>query len=1274
MHFWMAAIAVRDLRDVLIRSRAEASCGPHGCATQLPWSTQKVHDAPVRASGSRGYRLRLLTLPVAIAVVAPSCVISEKTPDSKRAVISAGRVRPVGQRVFPCANGEHAWTWSSTENRIAYWGADGTVVASWVPPSPIQRMYSTRDCRVAWAVDHGLRVARFEASSPGIVWSMAAETTLPGEPEALHLNEDGTIAWAVTDSTVWSPVRLVVRGQSIVATRSRKPSAFYQHEKSASEMGGASLWLIPGGANRGLDTVGADNAIKEHAALSKVNVCNVFTSASARVIWALPCRADEGDQAIQDGLYLLGPSGEPLNDGKPYLAPVSFGTSDEDFHTVSWSPYVWAWSESVDLFAFKVTASGATPVVTLLNQGRPIPISGASSPRIKSILTSPGNAMLGTPSNEAWVWSSLMVLSVDDGDGVAISDSVDARFAPEGIAKAAASSVRPNVFWFKTPDLQWSELEVDHSGRISGVRPIPISGVDAFSIADAVPAKESYWVTGNVGQGLLLDRPAVTAASVEWNSWALTTDDHSAVKVEALPGEIASARARLDWIGRKSTTKAAMLTVELFPAGNRKAPAVAVGHVAYKADQEVVPIQIAVLRDFEIGKAYDVVLKFSDDDHTQISATWAGISFNAPLSRRLLQEPHVAAFLWVLVPILLASALFQSSRTIRRYAPIIFPSAEAIVSKIADVGHLSPGPIALAAAALLIASIFAGLVSASLFRALAVMQPFAVLVPIALRCKPIRRRVFARYAVEFEKTIQALRADANLEVYVPCPLYELELESHTDHVTPKPRHWEIGELATALEPSDDGQRTHVVFLAPGGRGKSAALHALAEELLSRWRRDPLLPLPVLCRGAAPSVGERARRAFGADLVSVEYLAGQIESGDVVLLIDSPTEGGLDSNAIDEHLRTKKSRLCIATRPSEELVRTFRLTPERSVFVEPAALDDTSLSRFLNAYLKPKTVAESGEALAQPSPSLEAMRLRMLSYRGTDGSYLPLIVRLAMLVDASPNETLCSLYDGTVARLLMPAGGGEREQGALKKTARELARTTYWTARMRVFPAERTDPTETDTIGRFVQCGLLVGAGTRPRRGAAFRSRQVRFFHDSMQSYLAAKALALDGDRSVLVTAATTPAFRAAQSELLGSLGPEMFQMCVLTFDEREPLEPWFEGELQSWAQRAEDAWNSRREMLIELAALQIAIPEDVSNAVAATFEAPPNAIEFLRRLIEYRPNSGFFAERRDYLACAYATLAPSFVPAVDAAKAARFEDGIHGPTTVSGSTNASAAV
>jgi hypothetical protein len=112
-------------------------------------------------------------------------------------------------------------------------------------------------------------------------------------------------------------------------------------------------------------------------------------------------------------------------------------------------------------------------------------------------------------------------------------------------------------------------------------------------------------------------------------------------------------------------------------------------------------------------------------------------------------------------------------------------------------------------------------------------------------------------------------------------------------------------------------------------------------------------------------------------------------------------------------------------------------------------------------------------------------------------------------------------------------------------AEALCLDSYWEKRSRLI-VFRDSPDEPRLRG-LLDAGLLVPADARPGPVPT----HVRFFHDSMQSYLAARALfgqhASLERWDCLWRAAGEPGFAREQSDLMTEAGSELFQMCSYVF-------------------------------------------------------------------------------------------------------------------------------
>jgi hypothetical protein len=143
----------------------------------------------------------------------------------------------------------------------------------------------------------------------------------------------------------------------------------------------------------------------------------------------------------------------------------------------------------------------------------------------------------------------------------------------------------------------------------------------------------------------------------------------------------------------------------------------------------------------------------------------------------------------------------------------------------------------------------------------------------------------------------------------------------------------------------------------------------------------------------------------------------------------------------------------------------------------------------------------------------------------------------------------------------------------------LARTAQWCLRSYWLDGQRVQTCEDEELRELLKrAGVLIRVGGPD-------SQRVRFFHDSMQSYLTAYGLEqadrggyarLPGptgggapanwDRSsVLLRAAASPDFSATGADLLSTGGSELYQMCLVLFRKRPGLGQWLRDELVRWA-------------------------------------------------------------------------------------------------------------
>jgi hypothetical protein len=423
-----------------------------------------------------------------------------------------------------------------------------------------------------------------------------------------------------------------------------------------------------------------------------------------------------------------------------------------------------------------------------------------------------------------------------------------------------------------------------------------------------------------------------------------------------------------------------------------------------------------------------------------------------------------------------------------------------------------------------------GLLSPAVFRRLVFTHPFSWAAAPLLRWPAFRRRFFASYVRQLRRRVDVSSAHANGEVYV-------ELSSHaTEHagpgVPPTTSERTAEELCTLLS----RERAHLLIQCAGGRGKSALLRQLVRLSLERFEKQPASPLPVFIDPAAEDLEEAAKEALRELGLPEALRDALLESGDFFLVLDGLTESRLEPEALRRYLEREMglhAPLLLSARPNEAF-RTAMAHAPRWVGVEPKRLDEAGLARFQAAY----------PGVAGKSAPLSASLQRICRGRAADGTYVPILVRLALEFGGGDVDGVINLYRAVFAGLLKKAPD-DTATSELLAFAETLCLGSYWEHRSRLI-VFRDNPEEAK-LRVLLDAGLLVPADARPGPVPT----HVRFFHDSMQSYLTARALyarhASQARWDCLWRAAGEPGFAREQSDLLTETGSELFQMCSYVF-------------------------------------------------------------------------------------------------------------------------------
>lgn len=569
---------------------------------------------------------------------------------------------------------------------------------------------------------------------------------------------------------------------------------------------------------------------------------------------------------------------------------------------------------------------------------------------------------------------------------------------------------------------------------------------------------------------------------------------------------------------------------------------------------------------------HDVVLSLTDELGTNLRIKWPSVDF--VVSSPPWYRGPLALTFWAYLGIVAIGAaallLLRPLPTISSWSPF---SCWLLGLAAANLAHLdlwlhSNLLVALLGGTLPVALVL-GLFSPATFRLLAKVQPFNLLSPVALRLGFVRRRLLAEYVAWLEWQLQQKRSAASNEVYVPLPTtMGAESASATLLVEPAP------EICRRLTDPDLANRRNVLIESPGGRGKSALLRQVCQLAVSRFKDNPYSPLPVLCGlGKADNFESMIRAALGRHILSEDALTHQMLAGDFIVVIDGLSESEIAPDLLRQFIESENGRatcLLMSTRPDKGYREAVQSTPERTLLAEPQRLTDENLEAFQNAYLQ-QDRRQTNNIAAPLSDIVKA------ACRAADGTYLPLLVRWAVRVGGGEAGNVASIYQNTFQLLLQRRDTADRKLDDLQllDDAAKLCVSTYWRNGFRRLAFEGAPPQRREIMQQLRNASILV-----PHDEATHADREhprmLRFFHDSMQSYLTALGLfrgASEGDESIdgwgaLRNAAGNPRFRD-KSDLASEIGAELFQMCLHVFIPPEQLRDVFKNDFSEWIRKYE---------------------------------------------------------------------------------------------------------
>lgn len=514
------------------------------------------------------------------------------------------------------------------------------------------------------------------------------------------------------------------------------------------------------------------------------------------------------------------------------------------------------------------------------------------------------------------------------------------------------------------------------------------------------------------------------------------------------------------------------------------------------------------------GKSCNIMATISDAYGTKIDSMWSGITFVQPVP--VIRRPWFHSILLFLGICVLAAAGASLRGGMQRWAPLgVYAIGGVAGMVLGSMKDLFDGSVLGALLAFgFIVTLLCGVVSPTVFRDLERIEPFRTLAPFALTIPRMRRQLYQAYAQRVSDDVAQLRKKTRGEVYSPIPVQRLDsrrIDNDSDF-------WTAESLLDALSGA------HVLIESTGGRGKSALIRQIVMLALQKFACDPRRPLPVVCDGAESTLLERAKRSLGTDGFSDELTRALLKSGEFFLVVDGMTESGVTAAMLREHLATFgiACPLLLAGRPNASLRRAVE-TAQAWLVAEPSRLDDITLPQFVKTY-------------GRDEKDFRGIISQLCRHR--DGTYLPVLVRLALLPPPGQQvRSISELYSNAALELL--------RDDALFDSAVTLCLETYWKDGERQVTYAVADAQRKELLTKLLGSGLLFasdGSGSE-------EPRSVRFFHDTMQTFLTSVGLSRCDDWSnYLLRAAGDERFARDDSDLLIGAGSELFQMCIYVFD------------------------------------------------------------------------------------------------------------------------------
>jgi hypothetical protein len=330
-------------------------------------------------------------------------------------------------------------------------------------------------------------------------------------------------------------------------------------------------------------------------------------------------------------------------------------------------------------------------------------------------------------------------------------------------------------------------------------------------------------------------------------------------------------------------------------------------------------------------------------------------------------------------------------------------------------------------------------------------------------------------------------------------------------------------------------RMHVLLEGSGGQGKSALLREITSQLIRQLERSSSSSIPLLCSGTADTIEKLASAALGRWFVNSAMLRWQLRRGHFLLVFDGLSEMSLKPHALREFLESEEGHgtaMLGSTRERPEVTDIVCSSGE-ALICRPQRLTDATVGAFLANYQE------------STAPTIDA-KSSLRACVGSDGTYLQLLVRLALEHPQPAMHSVAELYRSFVEELF------ERED-LLERSVR-LCADTYWlTGSRRLSSRHSSTKRYADLIRELREANILIPVN----------ATSVKFSHDALQSYLTACALEAQSDYRVLERCAGDKRLRESAH------GPtddsELFGMCLLLVPDADHAIRWMSTRVRKYA-------------------------------------------------------------------------------------------------------------